>query len=263
MTTSTTPVQTSKTARRILAAHFNAEWSRLVADPASSRQAAAWPVAAFAVDARGQADLDAVLAATGSAGGRPMEEADQLLAEVIRLARHDDLAARLVLQRVIAPLVLAAVRRTSDRPHLRRDLFADLASTAWLVIRTYPIERRPAKVAVNVVRDAEYLTCTRDARLLRATEVPEPATATLWHDRPTDEVGRPLGAGRHAADDVARLFAQARSAGVAEADLDLLDALVLAGRPVSEVARELRVSARTVYNRRMAVTSRLAALAAA
>ena len=44
-------------------------------------------------------------------------------------------------------------------------------------------------------------------------------------------------------------------------DLELLDALVMRGRAVGDVARELRVSARTVYNRRIAVTARLGELA--
>ena len=114
----------------------------------------------------------ALLAAVGREGGLPMAVADQVLAALVRVGRDDALAARIALQRVVPGLVRAAVRRTAGRHDRRQRVFDDLVANAWLVIRCYPLERRPAKIAVNVLRDAEYLTCVRPARLRSATERP-------------------------------------------------------------------------------------------
>jgi hypothetical protein len=242
---------------RILAAHFNREWHRLSADPAAVARLAAWPD-----PARAYPTLDALLDATGMAGGGTVAGADEVLASVVAAAADDAVAARVVLQRLVPGLVLVAVRRTRHRPSARQALFDDLAANAWILIRTYPLHRRPTKIAVNLLRDAEYHTCTRPGRLRSADEQPVAPTVALWTDRAADGVGRPLAHGRHPADELAALLAEGRSAGLDESDLALLHDLVLGGHSVAEMARRLQVTPRTVYNRRVAVTARLAELAA-
>ena len=44
------------------------------------------------------------------------------------------------------------------------EAITDTLSHAWELIRTYPIERRPNKVASNLVRDAEYFAFVRTSR---------------------------------------------------------------------------------------------------
>lgn len=247
------------TFRRSLAHRLNTEWERLVADPRTRHRLAAWPAGS---PAERFPDLQQLLDATGREGGLPMAEADQVLAGVVALAPHDDLAARLVLQRVVPGLVRVAVRRTTSHPFDRQDLFDDLAATAWLVIRAYPIERRPVKIAVNVVRDTEYLTCVRPARLRSGSELPV-GTVERQDRRHAGLDGRPAGTGRHAAEEVGELLATAAAHGVPRDELALVGALYLDRRPVADVARQLAVTPRTVYNRKMATVARLARIAAA
>lgn len=261
MTLAPCPPPPAPAPRRLVAAALNADWLRLSRDPQVHRRVGTWPVAHHALRADGGTDLDALLDATSRDGGLPEAEADAVLAALVRLAADDDVAARVVLQRVVGSLVLVAVRRTRSHPGDRQALFDDLTATAWLVIRSYPIDGRPVRVAANLVRDTEYQTCTRTGRLRSAREILVPVRADLFDNRAGDVAGRPLAAECHPADQVTRLFAAGRAAGVDQDDLDLLDALVVAGRPVGEVARSLRVTPRTVYNRRVAVVERLARLA--
>jgi hypothetical protein len=241
---------------RKLAERFNLEWAALAADPLTTVQLATWPPGS---PAHRYGGIEAILAAAGGAGDLPDDASDHLLADLVRLAARDTLAARIVLQRLLPGLVLAAVRRTSCHPADRTTAFDDLTSTAWLVVRTYPIDRRPVRVAANLLRDIEYQTFVRPARLKVAV-----AEESVWavEDREVDGVGRPAGT-RHAADEVHHVMSFARSAGIPPADLALLDALFLSGRSVADVARDLKVSTRTVYSRRVAVAARMGELALA
>jgi hypothetical protein len=236
---------------------LNHEWERLAADPRTSVHMASWPAAL----AR-HGDVAALLAAAGREGGLPMAVADQLLAEVVRIGRDDVLAARIVLQRVVPGLVRAAVRRTGSRHEWRQRLFDDLVANAWLVIRCYPLERRPTKIAVNVLRDAEYLTCVRPARLRSATERPVAVHPESRHLVPCGLDGRPEDHTDIAAE-VADVLALAAAAGVDRDDVALLGSVVLGGRNATEIAQRFAITTRTVRNRRVRTTTALAALVAA
>ncbi|MEY3851994.1 MAG: hypothetical protein RI910_974, partial [Verrucomicrobiota bacterium] len=45
--------------------------------------------------------------------------------------------------------------------------FNEILGQAWILIRQYPVDRRPAKIASNLVRDTEYFAFVRNARLKR------------------------------------------------------------------------------------------------
>jgi DNA-directed RNA polymerase specialized sigma24 family protein len=203
-------------------------------------------------------DGNRLLAAIGREGGLPMAEADRLLAELVRVALHDALAARVVLQRMIPGLINTAARRTSGRPAERQDMFYDLVANAWLVIRAYPIERRPAKIAVNVLRDAEYVTCVRPRRLRSAGEVPS-GVAAQPRVEPSGLDGRPIDR-RPAAIELARVFSLGAASGVSRRDLAMLAAGSLEGWAAAEVATHFAVTTRTVRNRRARTTAALAAV---
>jgi hypothetical protein len=241
-------------ARLSVARRLNDEWHRLATSPELRSRLAGWPPELACYH-----DGHRLLAATGQDGGLPMVEADRLLARLIGLGRHDVLAARVVLQRTIPGLVNAAVRRTAGRPAERQEMFDDLVANAWLVIRAFPIERRPAKIAVNVLRDAEYVTCVRPRRLRSAGEVPDGGAVHERGVAPSGLDGRPLGR-RPPATELARVFRLGVASGVCRRDLAMLAVGSLEGWPLTAVAAHFSVTTRTVRNRRARTTAALAAV---
>lgn len=197
-------------------------------------------------------DLPGLLAGCGADRSVEINAADQALATLVSRAATDDLAGRVVLQRVLPALVLVAARR-SRLGGDRRRIFDDLVSNAWVVIRTYPIDRRPSKIASNIVRDAEYLTCVRPFRLRSGQETPIGDRAEF--ETPETESMEP-------ATLVALLLSEALAAGVAPDDVTLLARLHLEGVRVEVLAEESGCTTRTIRSRRLAATRRLAEFAA-
>jgi hypothetical protein len=248
----------NSTARRRVAARLNAEWHQLVTNRRTALVPSVWRTRP---ELAPYATLTELLAATGRDGGLDDEAADRVLAAVVDCAATDERAARLVLQRVTAGLVLTAIRRSAHGPWDLQELFDDLIAHAWTVIRTYPLARRPTKIAVNILRDTEYLSCVRPFRLRRVAEEVIPSTALAA--RPATIDGRAVDRPREPADEVAVLFAELRTAGLAPADLRLLWRIHVDGTEVSRVADELDVCERTVRNRRAAAVARAGRLIAA
>jgi len=236
---------------------LNQEWERLAADPRTTARIASWPTSLARYG-----DAPRLLAGVGQEGGLPMAVADQVLAALVAVGHDDRLAARIVLQRVLPGLVRAAVRRTAAHHEHRQRVFDDLVANAWLVIRCYPLERRPVKIAVNVLRDAEYLTCVRPARLRSATERPTAVRADSRQLASCGLDGRPEDHA-DAASELAELLAFGAAAGVARRDLAMLGSVTLGGWSSGEVAERFTVTTRTVRNRRVRTTAALAALVAA
>jgi hypothetical protein len=248
----------SNAGRRLeLSDTLNDEWARIVADPRTTARMAGWP---YLLARYG--DAASLLDAVGRNGGLAMEEADRLLGELVRVAGDDVLAARVVLQRVLAGLVNAAVRRTAGRPMDRRAVFDDLVANAWLVIRSFPIERRPTKIAVNILRDAEYLTCVRPVRLRSSGELP---AAFHVDGDPLPRCGLDgVPDGCHpVVHELVSLLSMGAEAGLRRRDLAMLGAVTVGGLSVAEVAERFRVTPRTVLNRRVRTTAALASLVAA
>lgn len=205
-------------------------------------------------------DLPAVLDATGR--GLALEQADEALAAVVQRAASDDVAAHVVMRRILPGLLRAAIRRGASGRWRVRPLFDDLTSTAWVLIRTYPVERRPRRIAVNLLRDAEYHVCVRPHRLRAGSELPVDVAGSLVARAPAaDLAGRPLGRHAHASDELAEVLAEGRRAGLTD-EVALLGALYLEGEPVAHAAERLGVSPRTILNRRLAATARLQEVAA-
>ncbi len=243
--------------RRSIARRLNDEWRRIAHDAGVATRIASWPAP---LDKYG--DADHLLATVGREGGLSMPEADAVLAALVTVARADTTAARIVLQRLVPGLVTAAVRRTAGRPGERQDMFDDLVASAWVLIRTFPIERRPAKIAVNLLRDAEYVVCVRPTRLRSAGEIP-----TLLS--PDDRQWGPCGLDGRRADqrpavsELVAVLADGVAAGIPRRDVAMLATTVISGCPAEETARRFAVTSRTVRNRRVRTTAALAALVAA
>jgi hypothetical protein len=192
-------------------------------------------------------ELNALLASTQGND----DQADQNLAAVVGKAATDTTMARLVLQRVMPGLLSVAKRRANLAPGTFSEILHDLVANAWIAVCTYPLDRRPRKVAANLVRDIEYNTFTQQSRLRRVAtdavaELPERSAAS--HTNPGE--------------DVITVLAAARNAGANPDGLRLLGELAVAGRSVGELAESYGVSPRTILNRRLAAEADLIAHAA-
>jgi len=79
-------------------------------------------------------------------------EKDAVLCALLRRARTEPLAGRIVLQAILPGLMALAGRMLVDTRE-REELWSVLMLCAWEQIRAYPIERRPRKVAANLLLD--------------------------------------------------------------------------------------------------------------
>ncbi len=102
------------------------------------------------------ANLDQVLIRAGFNTARDDSQGDSYLWLLVKRATKEELAARIVLQRILPPLVAIARRRGQIIDGGIDAAIAEVLPTAWTVIRQYPWHRRPNKVASNLVLDSEY-----------------------------------------------------------------------------------------------------------
>ncbi len=222
---------------------LQAEWDQLAHRRSTVARVRGWQV----IDVE-FADLHQVLAATGLGGRGHDVEWNAALGRLVEVAAHDDLAARIVLQRLLPGLSAAARRRSSGfNGHL--DALDDLLSAAWGVIRTYRVRERPHFIVAGLLRECEYRAFDQFRRRKLVHEFTEPAH--FERRLATDEPNNALV-------ELAEVVRLARSSGVSQADLDLV--AVLAQSPtIKEAADRLGVTERTVRNRRDAVVHRLRA----
>lgn len=219
------------------ASHMVAEWERLSRSRSVLRHVNSWGFLGGPV-----AHLDEALERCGF--GRPVDdsEADHVFWLLVREAAHDELAARVALHRVLPAVMAVAKRRGRIHPQGPYAAMGELLTTAWEVIRTYPCERRPRKVAANIVRDIEYFTYVRSARLKRVTEV----CVESDHGFGAAPEQQPTSA--EELDDVLR---DAALAGLEPEYLSLLRRYA-AGESTQTIAASLGMSPRTLRNRRRA-----------
>ena len=180
-------------ARTGIIAALNADWSRLVADPAAGRACAGWSLGApvFAGALTPDVVLDRIEAAP-----------DQALGVLLAAVRDGDvLAGRVVVQTMLGKMVrMARVDRSAT--------VDDYVAALWCVIGTYPLATRPRRVAANLALDT--LKAVRAERRGERGAVLTPAAlAEAIEDRRVQPVGLPgLVAGRDgSAEDVEPLTA--------------------------------------------------------
>jgi hypothetical protein len=219
-------------------ARLQFEWDRQSHRPRLVARARAWAVTDVVFE-----DLEALLALAGFRTEATAETETVLRRLVIRAA-DDELAARIVLQRVL-PGLLALVRRRHARSG--DDMLEHLVAAAWIAIRTFGSHRRPACLAAALIDEADRACFCRPGRRKSTTEVTfDPARAT----------GMPDQRRISACEELAGVLADARAAGVAADDLAFVQHLLRTGS-LSQVAHDLEVTARTIRNRRDRVTLRL------
>lgn len=238
---------------RHLLVRLQQDWDRLKRNRRAIEQARQWSLPLTSTQGDRPLDtLDDVLAWVGYGCSSSSCDDDPMLAGLVRLAVGDQLAARVVLQRLL-PGISSMARRhvAADRPY--SEVLDDVMASAWTVIRTYPVDRRHTYVAVGLLREIDYFTFRRPLRRL-TTFVPHPLHSFDRQPRPHSTIS--------AADELRDLLDDAVAAGLDPDDIEFARRL---GR--GESTRSLALSAdtteRTVRNRRNAVTYRLRAMARA
>jgi DNA-directed RNA polymerase specialized sigma24 family protein len=245
---SSTPVHS-----RHLLVRLQHDWDHIKRSRGALRQARRWCLVATPIGPhRPLESLDDVLAWAGYGCAAGNGGDDHVLGNLVRLAVTDQLAARVVLQRLLPGISTMARRRTGrGRPY--HQVLDEVVATAWTVIRTYPIDRRHTYVAVGMLREIDYQSFRRARRRL-TTFVPRPLHTFDVQPAPVGTVGP--------ADELRDLLEDAATAGFDPADIELARRLGR-GETTRQIAQETNVTDRTVRNKRDAVTYRLRALALA
>ncbi|MEY4372813.1 MAG: hypothetical protein RL219_1582 [Actinomycetota bacterium] len=192
---------------------------------------------------------------------------DARLAIVVAAARSDTVAARVVLQRLLPGLVAIARRRCTGMGVRTAEVLDELVSQAWITIRHFPVERRPTKVAGNLLRDIEYHTFTRPARLRRHGSVvgdgvaprclAAPPGASIDHAAETAQFVRAERfTSEHPFTEVIDVLITARQSGFDDDDVRFLGALS-SGVTTEALAAARSVSARAERYRRARLIARL------
>lgn len=111
----------------------------------------------------------------------PSGERDQVFCALLGQAKEDQFAGLVVLEALL-PGLKALARRLLVEPGQRDEVWAVILACCWERIRRYPIERRPGRVAANLLLD------TRHAALRALGRRPdEPPTVPLEESRAPSE----------------------------------------------------------------------------
>ena len=225
------------------ARQFIDEWARLSHRPSVLRRVNAWDFLPRPV-----ADLDDLLTVCGFGMPYDDEAGDLVLWHMTRLAAHDDLAARVCLHRIMPAVMSVARRRGRITPGGVENAIGDAISTAWMVIREFPYDRRHVKIAANLVRDVEYYGFVRDQRLRKVSETQvgfevlqqiEEANIARTVDQELDDV-----------------LSYASEMGVSTPQIELLRTLG-EGKHADDIATDQGVSPRTVRNHKYTAIKRV------
>lgn len=162
--------------------------------------------------------------------GRAGPQKDAVLRALLACSRVDPLAARVVLQAVRPGLKGLARRIFLDADDVEQ-LWQLLLASVWEQIRTYPLERRPRRIAANLLLDSMRATLNelarerrRRAELPARPVVPDAAAATPMPD-------------------VETLLARGVAAGAISADeAELILRTRIDEEPLASAAREFGVS---------------------
>jgi hypothetical protein len=152
------------------------EWNARATRAAHLRTVNSWHLLTTTVS-----HMDELLVAAGFGRAVDDTDGDHILWHLAVLARTEHLAGRVVLQRVLPALLAHARRHSGTHPGGTSGAFDELLACAWETVLTYPADRRPVKVAANIVLDSQYRAFVAPVRKKRASEVPvDNQVAALW-----------------------------------------------------------------------------------
>jgi hypothetical protein len=213
------------------------EWRRLRADRGARRRLQ--DVCDAAGGAVSLGDVERFVRAA-----HPADADRVLLALVRRAVVGDDLAARVLLQ-----LLLPGTRALARRWWALGDADERAAAAVTAVyhrIRHYPIERRPGRIAANVLLDAAH-ELRRAVPKLLATPSADPAAQAALLDR-ARTVHRSV---EHPAVELTEVLADAVAAGiVGRDDAELIARSRIGGQRVADIAQHRGLRPRTLWDRR-------------
>ncbi len=223
---------------RLFSAQLDREWRRLRRHRRSIERARSWSphvdcdvANAFAT----LADLDELVDATQRDGsGR----GERVLLDLVRLARRDQLAGRVVVQRVLPGLISASAPYRSWSGD--DDPVALAVGSLWISIHAYDDVRRCRHVAASLISDAIFKAFRQPARRRSASE--EACAPHRFDELVATHASDPL-------TEIATALGEAGRVGVPREDIDLLANLVRVGSP-QRVAADCDVTPRTIRNRR-------------
>jgi DNA-directed RNA polymerase specialized sigma24 family protein len=218
------------------------EWSALSIAPSTLRRVNGWGLPGKRV-----ANLDEVLIRAGFGLEATDSVGDQYLFKLVIRAANDELATRIVLQRLLPPLISIAARRGKLARGGFDEALTDTVAQAWIQIRTYPIEKRPIKIASNLVRDSEYFAFVRDSRLKQL--------AVAWGDDAIDMIPTPE-TQLNSEDEIVNLLAEASKWNLGPRSLSVLQQLA-DGKSFRTIASDAGVNIRTVHTWRRAAINEL------
>lgn len=176
---------------------------------------------------------------------------NEVLAALVRQARKDPLAGRVLLQALLPGLKRQAGRLLFEAGE-REELWSLLLGNLWLRIRRYPLQRRPEHIAANLLGDTVQASVRELERARRARR--------LLPLEPLSEDDLDLAAADNDGSDVLRLLADAVRAGVlSRAEAALIFKSRFAGFSVAELAERERLPYITLYMRRQRAEQRLLA----
>jgi DNA-directed RNA polymerase specialized sigma24 family protein len=220
------------------------EWARITRSPTAGKRLAEWtessPVLA------GFGDLDAVVQIANRRG--KAHESDLILVALAQRAGTDDLAARTLLQAVMPGMRWLARRYHHVASAAGEDPNSLVIALTYERIRTYPFDRRPGRIAANVLFDTRQ-------RLQRTVGRPGPKMVAL-ESLPFEPAGDD---GPH--NEQCALLDQAVAQRVIVArDADLIALTRLHDYPIAELAAHLGCPAQTLRQRRRRAEALLVAV---
>jgi len=223
---------------------LDADWHRVCADPAAISRARSWSVTRCHIN-----DLDDLVVAAGyDESGRSSSftgtESEQVLWRLVAVAHDDELAARVVMRRIL-PGLLAAIRRRPRGISSTRAI-DDLMAGAWIAIRTFDPRRHPSCLAAALISDAVYRAFHAENR----RQVPRETVSEFIGDQPSAVDEHDLHALR-------QVLIEAQTAGLDPLDVEVVRRVIVGGS-TEAVAADLGVTARAVRYRCTRVVAELA-----
>lgn len=174
----------------------------------------------------------------------PSAERDAVFCALLRLAKHEQLAGLVVLEALL-PGLKASLGRTLVASGERDELLALMLASAWKLIVAYPVERRPARVAANLLLDIRKQTLRQLPRHRR-------------NPREQSRTREPAATAPLAASDLERPLRRAVAAGaVSEAEAELILRTRVDGVSLPKLAAAQGLAYITLYQRRARAERRL------
>ena len=242
------PMKTTTTAPnknlnlRGIRAQLEQEWNHIVSDPNALKELTKW-----SFDGGCFNEFNELLRATGF-GCVEVAGSESLLRQLVALAGHDRLAARVVLQRVLPGLVAAV--RLRNRQMTPEVALSELIAAAWIVITTYDDRRNPGSVAAAII-DSSVYRAFKIERNQRSSEPLENVERVLAHS--DSDAFTELA-------ELREVLSEAERLGMSKDDIRLVFS-VATGTSTETLAKEIGITSRAVRYRCQRLFNELAVIA--